>query len=600
MRQAAHSITADDAPVNPITAEIISYALNSIPNQIDTNITRTAYSPLIYEYKDYAVGLVDAEGRLISQCKGGIPIFTANTLGVAIVDGLELHGRDGIRAGDVLISNHSGTLGQHLNNVVMYTPIFAGPKDDDLFGFMAVNVHWMDIGGSTVGSCLSNTSTDIFQEGIQFRSVKLWSAGEAVTDMYRMIEVNTRMPKMVLGDLEAQLAGCLMGRDMVLEVIRKYGLDVTRKSVARMWESSERAARSAVSRFPKGAYKASAFLDNDGINADQTIPVVVEVRVDGDEMTVDFSGVGAQVMGPLNSGINGGAVTAARVAFRYLVLPDEQGNHGTYRPLKVVIPDGTFLSAAADAPKGSYSAALPTVIDTVVKAMAQAMPEKGAGGHHGTFNVHVFYGRHPASHEVFHSLETGHGGWGATAAQDGQGPFKTMVHGDTLDVPVEVQEAIYPLRIDKLGLRRDSGGPGKYRGGLGVEKEYTVLAPCRLTVAIERTKCAPWGMGGGEAGQSTRAYVQSKGKPRRKILKDDVALVRGDRVVLATGGGGGYGPANKRDVERVADDVRHGYISARAARDAYGVVVSAGGVVDRKATEKRRRTMATKTPIPIR
>ena len=562
-----NDMTVAETAIDPIDAEIISYALNAVPNHIDTNITRTAYSPLIYEYKDYAVGLVDHEGRLISQCRGGIPIVTANSLGVAVRDGISIHGPKNIRPGDVFISNHSGTLGQHLNNVIMYTPIFAA---HDLFGFFAVNVHWMDIGGAVVGSCLSNTTTDIFQEGIQFRSVKLWSAGEPVGDMYRMIECNTRMPRMVLGDLEAQLGGCLLGRDMVSEIIGRYGLQTVRAAVSRMWQASERAAREAIAALPDGVYRASAQLDNDAIDLDKPVPINVAVRVAGDEMEVDFTDIAAQLKGPMNSGINGGAITAARVAFRYLVLPDEQGNEGTYRPLKVRIPPGTFLSASDDAPKGSYSAALPTVIDTVVSAMAQATPERAAAAHHGTFAVHVFHGRQQDG-SIFHTLETGHGGWGATRERDGPGPFKTMVHGDTLDVPLEVLEAMYPLRVDFMRLRQDSGGAGMNRGGLGIEKQYEVLAPCGFTVTIERTTCPAWGVRGGKAGQPGYALVTRANQPPEKTLKAEMQLDVGDKVLLRTGGGGGYGDPRDRAAEKLDRDVRLGYVSIAAAREYYGV-----------------------------
>jgi N-methylhydantoinase B len=559
-------MTQPDVAIDPIDAEIISCALNAVPNHIDTNITRTAYSPLIYEYKDYAVGLVDHEGRLISQCRGGIPIFTANSLGVAVRDGIAVHGRQNIHQGDVFISNHSGTLGQHLNNVIMYTPIFSGTE---LFGFFAVNVHWMDIGGIVVGSCLSNTTTDIFQEGIQFRSVKLWSAGEPVGDMYRMIECNTRMPRMVFGDLEAQLGGCLLGRDMVAEIIQRYGLDTVRAAVLRMWQSSERAAREAIAALPDGVYRATAQLDNDAIDLDKPVPIDITVHISGDEMEVDFTDIAPQLKGPMNSGINGGAITAARVAFRYLVLPDEQGNEGTYRPLRVKIPAGTFLSASDDAPKGAYSAALPTVIDTVVSAMAQAAPERAAAAHHGTFAVHVFHGRQPDG-SIFHTLETGHGGWGATRERDGQGPFKTMVHGDTLDVPIEVLEAMYPLRVGFLRLRQDSGGPGMNRGGLGIEKEYDVLAPCGFTVTIERTTCHAWGVRGGKSGEAGHAIVMRANRAPEKVLKAEMLLDPGDKVLLRTGGGGGYGEPRERHRDKIERDVRLGYISEAAAKRSYG------------------------------
>ena len=366
-RQTAQSAST----LNPITAEIVRHALLSIPNQIDANIMRTAFSPLIYEYKDFAVGIVDAEGKLICQAKGGIPLFVANALGVAVRDGLTVHGADGIEDGDLLITNHAGTMGQHLNNVVMYTPIFAGPDKRDLFGFMAVLVHWIDIGGITVGSFLSSDTTSVFQEGIQYRSVKLWSRGKPQKDIYSIVQTNTRFPHMLMGDLESQIAGCLLGRTKVAEVIGKYGLDTVRASVEAMWDRSEASTRKALREIPDGTYEAESFIDNDGVELDRRVPVRVVVHVAGDEMTVDFSGVAEQARGPINSGREGGAVAAARIALKYLAMPDEPPNDGCFRPLHVLIPDGKFISAGADAPLGAYST------PAIMRPWA-CMPSRGA------------------------------------------------------------------------------------------------------------------------------------------------------------------------------------------------------------------------------
>ena len=413
--------------VDPITSEVIRHSLLSISNQIDVNITRTAFSPLIYEYKDYAVGIVDAEGQLIAQSKGGIPLFVANALGVAIREGLDIHGRDGIAPGDVLFTNYAGTLGQHLNNVVMYTPVYIGPDGTELFGFMAVLVHWIDIGGRSVGSSSSSGSTEIFQEGIQYHAVRLMVRGEPCRDMYRMIEANTRFPRLLLGDIESQLSGCLAGRDMILRLIEKYGLETVRGAVAMMWDRAEAATRAAIGALPDGTYRASSFLDNDSIDLDRRIPVEAVVTVAGKEMTIDFTGVSPQVKGPVNSGIEGGAVAAARIAFKYLVAPDEPANEGCFRPLRIVIPDGTFLSASPTAPMGGYSRPLATVVDTVLKAMVTAAPRHVAAGHHGDFGIHSISGRHPATGELFVCNGTMHGGWGASYGHDGPGPFKTHI-----------------------------------------------------------------------------------------------------------------------------------------------------------------------------
>lgn len=577
--------------IDPIQLEIIRHGLVAIPNEIDANITRTAFSPLVYEYKDFATGLVDPEGRLVAQGSGSIPIFVANALGNAVRDGLEIYGSDNIYEGDIIISNHAGTLGQHLNNVVMYTPVFAGPDRDELFGFMCVLVHWIDIGGSAVGSCSASDSTEIFQEGIQYRTVKLWQRGIRNDELYRVIEYNTRFPVMVLGDIDAQLAGTLSGRDKFCDLVDRYGLDTVRAAIAAMWDQSEAVARAAVRALPDGVWSAKSFLDGDEIDGGEPVPVLVSVEISGDRMTIDLSGLGPVLKGPLNSGIFGGAYPAARIAFKILTAPDEPANEGSFRPLDIVIPDGTFLSAGPTAPMGLYSATLPTVIDTIVRAVGTAEPLVAAGGHHASFSAHWFYGTDPATGELFQQLDTGHGGWGATAGTDGAGPYKTMAHGDTLDVPVEVQETLCPLYIESNSLRPDSAGDGARRGGLGTEKVVQVLTDSSVSVQIDRTMCLPWGLNGGTDGKGAIATVEPISGDSYDILKGTAAMKAGDRFRLKTGGGGGFGAPQDRSPEVVAADVAAGYITPGHATDTYGVVTSEDGRLDAEATAAKREKM---------
>ena len=585
-----------DATVDPITVEIIRHGLQSIPDQIEVDITRTAYSVLIYEYKDYAVGLVDAEGRLICQCKGGIPIFLANVLGLAVRDGLAVYGAEGIEPGDVIISNHAGTFGQHLNNMIMFTPVFGGADGRQLIAFMCVLAHWIDVGGRYVGSSASNDTTDIFQEGIQFRSVKLRRRGEPVAEIYRMIEYNTRFPYMTLGDCDAQLSGCLKGRALFEEMLGKYGVETMQGAIAQIWQQSEAAARAAVRALPDGEYHASSFLDNDGVTLDQTIPIPVIVRIAGDEMTIDFSNIAAQVRGPFNSGAQGGGVTAARLAFKYLTTPGEPTNEGSFKPLHVILPDGKFLSAGPTAALARYSAPLPTVIDTIIRAVGGAAPERVAAGHHANMGSHRFQGRHPKTGALFSHLDTAHGGWGASSGRDGAGPYKTLAHGDTLDVPIEVQEALYPMRVDACGFRTDSGGHGASRGGLGLDKAYTITAPCALTVTFERHGCPPWGLFGGADGDAAYVEIERAGTPRRSVLKEsDMPLDHGDRVFIHTGGGGGYGAPRLRAPERVAADVIAGLVSRPVARDVYGVEVGENGQINQAETINLRAAQERQT-----
>src|SRR5580704_7301336 len=370
-------LTGAAAAIDPITLEVIRHALVSITNQIDANIKRTAFSPYIYEYNDFAVGLVGADGQLVAQCTGGMPPFVADSVGMAVRDGLATYGKARLHHGDVVVCNHAAVQGQHLNNTVMYTPIHAGPLRESLIGFFAINVHWIEIGG------IQTNSTDIFMEGLQLRSITMWSRGEPIEEVYRIIENNTRMPLELMGDIAAQLAGCLLGRDLTAELADKYGVATFEGAVELILDQSEAAARAFIAAIPDGTYTTETYLDNDRCG-DTPVPIKVRVLVAGDELTVDYSELAAQAKGPINSGYFGGGQTTARVAFKYLIGSAEMANEGTFRPLKLMLPPGKILSAAPTAPMGNYSTPFPTVIDTVIRALEQALPQRVPGGHFGT------------------------------------------------------------------------------------------------------------------------------------------------------------------------------------------------------------------------
>ena len=559
--------------IDPITLEVIRHGIVSICDQIDANMTRTAFSPYIYEYKDYAVGFVGSEGELLAQSTGGMPVFVADSVGMAVNDGLKVYGREHLHKGDVIVCNHAAVQGQHLNNTVMYTPVFAGPEGDDLIGFFAVNCHWIDIGGSAIGS-VSYSSTDIFMEGLQLRSIKLWSKGEPIEEVYRIIENNTRFPLELLGDIEAQLGGCLLGRDLTQAMADKYGTAVFLGALDIILDQCEAATREKIWAIPDGVYQHEAFLDNDGVR-DEKIPIKVKVIVAGDEMTVDFSEMSDQVKGCINSGYYGGGRTCVRVAFKYLIANDEPANEGTFRPVKMILPQGKLLSAEATAAMGLYSIPFPTVIDCIIKAL----PERVTGAHFGTFSSLSFAGKRLDTGALFKANDSGHGGWGACATHDGAGPFRTMAHGDTRLIPIELQESMYPFRVEEFRLRQDSGGAGKWRGGLGFEKQYSLLAPCELWANFDRIGCPPWGVQGAKRGKSGQVLIYKNSNPEPELLykTENRQLQAGDRVRMSTGGGGGYGNPRERPVELVERDVIRGFISPESARTDYGVIIDANG-----------------------
>jgi N-methylhydantoinase B len=563
----ARARDAAGAPIDPVTVEVIRRRLVAIADEVDVNITRTAFSPYIYEYKDYAVGIVDSNGDLICQCTAGMPVFVADVMRAAVQDGLELYGHDELFEGDIVVTNYSGTIGQHLNNVTMYTPIHVA--QGELLGFMVVVMHWIDVGGRDVGS-ISKFATDIFQEGIQFRTVKLQSRGEKVREMYRMIEHNTRFPIEMMGDINSQIGGCLLGRDSVAELAGRFGSDTFRRAITTIWNQSEAEARSAIAAVPNGTYTAEATLDNDGLNPDP-LPCKLTVVVEGDEMTIDLSALPREVNAPMNSGRSGGGATVARLALRYLLLPEGDANEGTFRPLKLILPEGTIVSAKPTAPMGSYNSALPMLIDLVIRALGAAMPDRVAAAHYGTFSTLAYAGRHPETGAFWQCHDSGFGGWGALHDMDGPGPFRTMCHGDTRLIPIELHEASYPFMFESFSLRTDSGGAGEFRGGLGLERRYLMLAPCRISTRIERTLSPAWGMNGGGKGQPGAAIIERADGTTQNALKDVVMLKAGDRVRTHTGGGGGYGDPKRRDRDRVRTDVRRGYISPETAREIYGL-----------------------------
>jgi N-methylhydantoinase B len=572
MMQDAPSRPSPALAIDPITLEVIRHGLVSITNQIDANIKRTAFSPYIYEYNDFAVGLVGAQGQLVAQCSGGMPPFVADSVGMAVRDGLKIYGRERLHRGDVVVCNHAAVQGQHLNNTVMYTPIYAGPERQTLIGFFAINVHWIEIGG------IQANSTDIFMEGLQLRSIKLWSKGEPIEEVYRIIENNTRMPLELLGDIGAQLAGCLLGRDLTAALADKYGIPTFHRAIEMILDQSEAAARAFIRAMPDGVYTTETYLDNDRSGGDEPVPIKIKVIVAGGDLTVDYTDIAEQAKGPINSGYFGGGQTIARVAFKYLLGPSEMANEGTFRPIKLILPPGKLLSADPTAPMFMYPTPFPTAIDAIIKALETALPQRVPGGHFGTHTGVRFFGRRPNG-SFFDTHDSGHGGWGACPTHDGAGPFRTMAHGDTRIIPLELQESLMPFRIEEFSLREDSAGAGRFRGGLGFRKRYRILAPCNLGTNLDRTKFPPWGVQGGLPAKPGRIAIVKAATGQEEIADKETArpLAPGDIVCVETGGGGGYGPPAERPIELIQRDLAAGYVTAAAAERDYGVRIGPDG-----------------------
>jgi len=549
---------------NPVTVEVVRNAINAYADEMATALCKSAYNMMIYEVRDFCCGLIDGEGRMISQNQGGLPIFLAD-LGIAVKDGIARYGLGGFAPGDVIIMNHGLVCGQHLNNVVIYAPCF---HDGKVVAFAASRAHWVDIGGMRVGFGSVET-TEIYQEGLQFRSLKIYDAGKRNDTLWQIINDNLRFPEAALGDLRAQVACCQLGVRRFGELLTRYGRDTVEACIDAVWDATDREVRSFVERIPDGVYEAESFLDNDGRRLDVRLRIKVRVVIDGDRMVVDFSELNDQVPGPTNSGYSGG-LAAARVAFKTLTQPEAPVNEGCFRALELILPEGKILNARWPAALGLWSIPLPTVIDTILRALAPALPERIPAAHKGDMGGCSIGGFRPDGRR-FLLMNIFGGGWGGRPHEDGESASVSICQGDVRSAPIELQEIQYPFLIEKFALRMDSGGAGEHRGGLGVDLTYRALQKCVANVNNERTQDPPWGLAGGKPGAVNEAVLNRGGGGEEKLRKaTGVVLEPGDRLTFRTAGGGGWGDPLRRERAEIARDVAAGYVSPEAAARDYG------------------------------
>src|SRR5918995_3150064 len=573
--------------VDAFTAEVIRSALVAITGELKTNLMRTAYHTIIYEAEDFTVGLFDADGNTISIGLG-LPMFIRG-LSDSIKAKIAFWDKENIEPGDILLTNDSYTMGSHLNHLIFTPPIF---NDGELVAFSSSMAHWQDVGGQ-----LGGVTRDIFSEGLQLPFVKIFRAGKENPELTAIIKANVRVPERAMGDMRAQLASIRTGERRVMHLLKRYGNEAFKESIRLIYEQSEKLARAAVQRIPDGVYEAESFMDDDGVNLGKHVPIKVRIEVKADEMTVDLSGVSPQVAGPYNSGATAGR-SASEVAFKFLTTPLLLPiNEGSFRPLKIVLPPGRVVSATKPAPVRTWMTVPMTVADTIFRALAFASPDHVMAGQHADLAAPRTFGLDPKTGRAFHfpSILSG-GGWGALSDRDGQNATFCINDGDTHNTPVEAGEGKGPIFIAYRKLRQDSGGPGKFRGGLGVAQEVQMLAPASVQSAMERTRCAPWGLHGGNDALANRfSIVRKNGMierlPTGKTI-GHVPLGVEDGFLVEVGGGGGIWDALQRDPERMLADVRSGYVSLEAARRDYGVVIRQEGrryELDLEATAALRR-----------
>jgi N-methylhydantoinase B len=567
---------------DPVTTEIIRNSFLAAAEEMRAVLTRSAFSPVIYEMKDCSVGLFNERGELLGQAPG-LPFFLG-ALSEVVQTLIDIVGLERFVAGDVYILNDPYLTGSHLNDVDIISPVV---YDGQVVGFAVTRAHWEDLGGKTATYTVD--STEIYQEGLRLGPTKLAERGRLRADIVDILRRNSRMGIQMVGDMHAQIAACRKGESSFLALIDRYGLATIRAAMRDVFAATERLERAAIASIPDGVYEAHGYQDND-FQTDEPVLVKVTVTIRGEEMVVDTTGSSAQRKGCTNCGRTQ-AIAAARLAYKFLIHPESEVTGGSFRTFDVLVEPGSIFAAQEPAACLQYGTHTMLLVDLIIKALAPAIPSQVAAGLPGdAWNV-IMVHWDPNGRLSSAWGEATAGGWGANALGDGESAIIHTGAGDFRNFPVEVMENKYPVQIHHYGLGTDSGGPGRYRGGLNVVKEYeTMDHRIDLSLWFERTLTPSWGLFGGEDGSVPQVIINPDTEEEQILLKvDSLRLNRGTRFRVATGGGGGYGPAWERDPQLVQEDVVDGYVSQAMAHDRYGVAFQGTAlVVDEKETRELR------------
>ncbi len=521
--------------IDPIAVEVIRGAMAAAALEMNRTLVRTAHNPLLYEVQDFGLGIVGADGRLWAEAPGIAGFISA--LSDTVRSGLDTHGPHGFAEGDVLIVNDPFVTGTHISDTSVYAPIVA---DGRLVAFAVVTAHWADIGGKSPGGWAPDT-TDVYQEGICFTHQRLERAGEPNLDLFDLIMANVRVPDLVRGDLDAQMAACRRGIERVQALCRRYGADAVTAAMEHVIDRTDAAMRAQIAELKDGTYGASIELDHDGIDRTVHPRIAVQVTVAGDQLGVTFEGTSEVARGPIN---DPGARCDVRCAIKGLLAPDEVGNEGHVTAIHFEVPPGTLVSPERPAPVDSYGYVGVALIELVIRAMADVLPDRAPAGGYQIFGIDLYrVDRRHGEPFVFCDVHPG----GAGARPDRDGPALIFVgDGDTRNTPVEVIETRYPLRVERHELLPDFGGVGRFRGGSGVARDYRILEEgVFLQFTNENTHdLLAKGLRGGKDGRAGE-LVLNAGTDREETLTDratDVGpLDPGTTISSRSGGGGGWG-----------------------------------------------------------
>ena len=549
--------------VDPIRAEVIARFLLATAEEMGATLTRTAFSPNIKERADCSTAIFDAKGEVVALAQR-VPIHLGSMVG-AVDEILKRFPLKDIVAGDMFVANdpYNGG-GTHLPDITVIAPVFIGKR---IVAFVANIAHHADVGGMVPGSEAA-VCKSIYQEGVRIPPVRIMRAGQLNRDVFDIILLNSRTPDERVGDLQAQFAANTVGARSLLQLFERYGVKETESAIAAYLDFTEKRFRAAIDRLPRGRYVAEDFLDGNAEGEVCRIRLVLTVAKG--RLEFDFSGSDPQLESARNIPYRALLATVYTVA-KSMLDPEVPANAGYYRTLEISAPQGSVVGPVPPAAIGCRSISASVLGDVVARALSQALPDKalaGSGPHH----LYVLSGTDPRTGNYFVNYETLAGGYGARANRDGVDGVRVHASGSS-NLPVEALEHAYPFRVERYALWENSSGPGRFRGGAGVVRDYRVLADdIVVSLSSERQHVAAQGMASGEAG-ALGAFILNPGTPQERSLPSaaaDVRLPRGSVLRIATPAGGGYGRPEKRDPEAIRRDVREERITVDEAQRAYG------------------------------
>lgn len=552
--------------VDPVTFEVVNNALIGVADQMAATILRTSYSTVVREMLDYSTAVFDPQGRIIAQsCR--IPIHL-NSMSRSLRTTLEqVIPLEDWKEGDVIVTNDPYLGGQHLPDVQTFMPVFF---DGRVIAICGTLDHHLDIGGMRPGS-YAGDAVEIFQEGLRIPPIKLFEEGRPNERLLALIDANVRQPEQTGGDLRSQSAALNIGRDGVLELIERYGVDTFVDCLDDAIDTSEARMRAKLRELPAGTYRGTYYIDDDGVH-DERITLKVSLTIGDGTIHVDFTGTDPQRRSPINATISS-CESATYFAILSVLDPTIPANYGLYKPISITAPPGTIVNAQPPAPVVGRNTVTHTIVNAIMMALSGAVPERVTAGYYGMSNVYILAGDGAGKVPSWILFDIEVGGGGARRTKDGVDCYSQGIH-NLANTPIEMIEMVYPLRFRRYEFLPDTGGAGRTRGGLGVRRDIEFLDESgTLETQFDKFKVAPFGLFGGQPGATGRLSVNPDSNDPKELKSKTVnyALQRGDVFSIMTQGGGGYGPAQERSPEAIEKDIRQGKLTRERALQDYAV-----------------------------